>query len=328
MARASAKGRVTVPPGRLPNKPPPGDDRTAAAIVLAPIVAQLEREGSDAGPILRAVGLARSDLTDHELRISESVRLSVWPEGVGNRSRRPSRINLYRRADQLLSLAQGLEQGILARSICCRAARIMLYRLCRATTRANPCRITTNAYIPIVGETNMKWISIALVSVLAACGTTNPQPKTAATSIASPRASLASYHTFSFGLSDQPKSGYEVTPRSLEVQRRLRSVVLTALQQRGYTASDATGDMVVKLATGTGAEVVEGGAERATPTGLANGYIGVNIYDGSTGTEVWQGSAFAEIDPAKIDDSLLQVGVSHMLQDFPARDTGGVAAAH
>jgi hypothetical protein len=46
------------------------------------------------------------------------------------------------------------------------------------------------------------------------------------------------YHTFSFGLSDQPKPGYQVTPRSLEVQRRLRPAVLEALQQHGYVEDE------------------------------------------------------------------------------------------
>ena len=50
----------------------------AASIVLAPILAQLERDGGDAQPILRAVGLSRHQLLDHELRIPESVRQRVW----------------------------------------------------------------------------------------------------------------------------------------------------------------------------------------------------------------------------------------------------------
>ena len=176
----------------------------------------------------------------------------------------------------------------------------------------------------------MKWMLLALAGALAGCSTNVQAPKTTATTIAAPHASLASYRSFSFGPSDPPKVGYEVTPRSLEVQRRLRSVVLSALQQRGYQANDAQGDLVVKLAAGTGPEVLAGerGVERATPTGLARGYIGINVYEGSTGTEVWQGSAFAEIDPAQIDDSLLEMGVAHMLQDFPTRAPESVASAH
>ncbi|MET0791638.1 MAG: DUF4136 domain-containing protein [Polyangiaceae bacterium] len=149
--------------------------------------------------------------------------------------------------------------------------------------------------------------------------------------IAAPHASFASYHTFSFGLSDPPKAGYEVTARSLEVQRRLRLVVLAALQQRGYALEDAGGDFIVKLAAGTGPAVyiaTQGHDERATDSGLAQGFVGISVYDRATGNEVWQASAFAEISPAKIDDSLLQMGVNHMLKDFPARQTEQVAAAH
>ncbi len=173
----------------------------------------------------------------------------------------------------------------------------------------------------------MKWLSIVLIVALSACSTTTPQTRTVATVVAAPHAALPHYHSFSFGLSDAPKVGYEVTPRSLEVQRRLRSIVLTALEQRGYVANDAQGDLVVKLATGTGPEIfqhVDKGAERAIPSGLASAYIGINIYDGSSGAEVWQGSAFAEIDPSKIDDTLLQTGVAHMLQDFPSKDQHSV----
>jgi hypothetical protein len=171
----------------------------------------------------------------------------------------------------------------------------------------------------------MKWMSFALLSTLTACGTAAAPNTAVATSVASPHASLASYHTFSFGLADQPKPGYEVTPRSLEVQRRLRPVVLAALEARGYTEDEAKADFIVKLAAGTG-DLPSQQAERAVPTGLARGFIGIDIYDAPTGSQVWQGSAFAEIDPEKIDDSLLKMGVTHMLADFPARDTAGVAS--
>jgi hypothetical protein len=173
------------------------------------------------------------------------------------------------------------------------------------------------------------WTTLALLGALTACSTAAPPPRGVATSVASPHASFAQYHTFSFGLADPPKAGYEVTPRSLEVERRLRPLVLEALKARGYVANDTNGDFIVKLATGTG-ELQSPSPERAVQTGLARGYLGIDIYDGPTGAEVWQGSAFAEIDPEKIDDSLLKLGVTHMLADFPPRDASAdrSAAAH
>lgn len=170
----------------------------------------------------------------------------------------------------------------------------------------------------------MNRIGLAILTATTACATAPAASRTTATSIVSPRTSLAGYHTFSFGLADPPKTGYEVTPRSLEVQRRLRPVVLEALQDRGYVQAPEKSDFIVKLAAGTGA-VANPAAERAIPTGIARGFIGIDVYDASTGSEVWQGSAFAEIDPEKIDDSLLRMGVNHMLSDFPSRDPAGVA---
>ncbi len=172
----------------------------------------------------------------------------------------------------------------------------------------------------------MKWMAVVVLGVVTACSAATMPNKTFSASIAAPHASFTSYRTFSFGLSDQPKSGYEVTPRSLEVQRRLRPLVEAALQERGYMEDTAKGDFVVKLATGTG-EVPSPAADRASATGLAQGFIGIDIYDGSTGGEVWQGSAFAEIDPEKVDDSLLKMGVSHILANFPTRSTADVASA-
>ena len=176
----------------------------------------------------------------------------------------------------------------------------------------------------------MKWILIALAGALAGCSTTTQEPKTTATTVAAPHASLANYHTFSFGPSDPPKVGYEVTPRSLEVQRRLRLVVLGALQRRGYQANDAQGDLHREARHWHGARRTTGRercrkGDRHGPRARLHRN---RTYEGSTGSEVWQGAAFAEIDPAKIDDSLLEMGVAHMLQDFPARDPGSVATAH
>ncbi|HEY0468508.1 MAG TPA: DUF4136 domain-containing protein [Polyangiaceae bacterium] len=173
----------------------------------------------------------------------------------------------------------------------------------------------------------MKWTALALLSAVTACATAAAPSKPVASSFAAPNAPFASYQTFSFGLADQPKAGYVVTPRSLEVQRRLRPAVLEALQARGYVEDETKADIIVKLAAGTGT-IPNPAADRAVPGGPARGFIGIHIYDAPSGTEVWQGSAFAEIDPEKIDDSLLRMGVEHMLTDFPARKAEPVANAH
>jgi Domain of unknown function (DUF4136) len=159
-----------------------------------------------------------------------------------------------------------------------------------------------------------------------------PPPRGAAWSVAAPNAAFASYHTFAFGLAETPPPAYKTTPRSLEVQRRLHSVVLATLQQRGYVEDSSKSDFIVKLVTGTGdgtnaverADLQIEGYRRPAP---AQGFIGVDIYDAASGTMIWQSSAFAEVDPAKIDDTLLQRGVDHMLADFPPGHSTASASA-
>ena len=172
-----------------------------------------------------------------------------------------------------------------------------------------------------------QWIVALLFGTLTACNATAAPPpaRAVATTVAAPHAPFEKYRTFSFGLAEPPKPGYEITPRSLEVQRRLRPLVQDELKGRGYTASDSNGDFIVKLVGGTGAEP-NPAAERAIATKMARGFIGLDIYDAATGTQVWQGSAFAEIDPDKIDDSLLKLGVTHMLAGFPQKNGDGVAS--
>jgi hypothetical protein len=93
---------------------------------------------------------------------------------------------------------------------------------------------------------------------------------------------------------------------------------------RGYVEEETKSDIIVKVAAGTGA-IPNPAADRALPGGPARGFIVIHIYDAPTGTEVWQGSAFAEIDPEKIDDALLKMGVEHMMAEFPTRKPAPVA---
>ena len=172
----------------------------------------------------------------------------------------------------------------------------------------------------------MKWMILALGNALTACGASPPPAnRPIATSVAPRDVSFASYRTFAFGLADAPRRGYAVTPRSLAVQSRLRGIVQSALQERGLREAADASDIVVKLAAGSGSAPNPAPERGMAP---ATGFIGINIYDGASGTQVWQGSAFAEIDPNEIDDTLLQLGVDHMLEGFASRGGRGVAEPH
>jgi hypothetical protein len=181
-----------------------------------------------------------------------------------------------------------------------------------------------------------KLLMLALLSPLVACGSATPASNHAVAShVAAPGVSFESYHTFALGPAEPPRAGYELTSRSLEVQRRLGLLVKTALQDRGLTEAADHPDIVVKLATGNGVgyqlrpsdDWVGIPPERAPGPVPAVGFIGINIYGGASGNQIWQGSAFAEIDPMTIDDALLRVGVDHMLQGFGAPRTESVAKA-
>jgi len=166
---------------------------------------------------------------------------------------------------------------------------------------------------------------VSIAAALSACASTPPAQRTSASSVTAPNANFANYRTFSFGLSEKPKEGYQVTARSLEVERRLRAVVSKAMIARGYTEDTAKTDFVIRLAAGNG-EGPNPTVERAV-TPPAEGFIAIDVYDSATGSMVWGGSAFAEIDPARIDDALLQRGVDHMLATFPAGKATQTASA-
>lgn len=166
----------------------------------------------------------------------------------------------------------------------------------------------------------MKWMTLTLLAVATACSsTTATPPRATASGISSPRADFSKYQTFSFGPANPPALGYAVTERSLEVQRRLAQLVQASLQDRGYQQTAENADLVIKISTGSGTlpgDKVQRGNAAADATA---GFIGVDAYDGASGAGVWHGSAFAEIDPAHIDDGLLSRGVQDMLAAFPAR---------
>jgi hypothetical protein len=185
----------------------------------------------------------------------------------------------------------------------------------------------------VVNTTMKKTMTLALLGSLVACAGATPAPNNAvASSVAAPNVSFAAYHTFTFGLADPPRQGYEVTERSLEVQRRLRIIVKTALEVRGLREAAEKPDLVVRLATGSGWGSPRPSRDSAlVPSergpAPAVGFIGIDIYEGASGGQVWQGSAFAEIDPMKIDDALLQQGVDHMLQSFGSPRVESMARA-
>lgn len=166
----------------------------------------------------------------------------------------------------------------------------------------------------------MKWLIFSLFSAVVACNSASSEPpRAAATGIGSASADFSKYKTFSFAPANPPADGFQVTPRSLEVQRRLAPLVQTWLEKHGYVQADDKPELLVKLSSGSAALAGEkrqrGNPGEEQPAGA----IGIDVYDSASGTAVWHGSGMAEIDPEVINDELLALGVEKMMAEFPSQ---------
>jgi len=167
----------------------------------------------------------------------------------------------------------------------------------------------------------MKTISLTLVAALtAACSSTPAQPPRASvTTVGAQTASLDQAQTFGFGPANPPAAGFDVTPRALEVQRRLSALVESALEKRGLSHAADNPDLVVKVSAGSGAEdqklAGRGNETETTP----RGFISIDVYDAETGAGLWHGTGQADINPSTIDDALLASAVEGILARFPTR---------
>jgi hypothetical protein len=147
-----------------------------------------------------------------------------------------------------------------------------------------------------------------------------------------PAASFDQYQTFSFGSSEAPPNGYNGFPRSTEVERRAEPVIAAALEKRGYVpapASAGKGDLVILFGSGLRTvvdhEVSEVGQDWLPDDergDFVEGSLVVDAFDGRKGLRVWHGASRAEINPAHIDDALLEKTVSDLLQTFPSGKAG------
>jgi hypothetical protein len=167
----------------------------------------------------------------------------------------------------------------------------------------------------------MKWLTLALLGALIGCGSNSPEPRTASASgEGAPQSKFSAYKTFAFAPANIPTGAYAVTPRSLEVQERLTSLVKASLEKRGYALASTGADLLIKISAGTGElpgdKTQRGNPDEPTPSG----FIGIDAYDGRSGATVWHGSGQAELKAEQpIDDGLLASGVERILLAFPVR---------
>jgi hypothetical protein len=177
----------------------------------------------------------------------------------------------------------------------------------------------------------MKTTILALLGALAtACSpatVSGPDVHTATSS----SAALTRYGTFSFGLAELPRATYQASSESLEVERRMRELISSALQQKGYVEDDSKPNFLVRF--GVGAKTLSRPLYDSDPGWLPDDNvetqrIDVDIYDADAKTEVWNGSAISEHNlNQRIDNGLLQRDVQGLFATFPARSSAGDSAA-
>jgi hypothetical protein len=166
----------------------------------------------------------------------------------------------------------------------------------------------------------MKSIGLLLLGAMAACAATS-SPNVRVETDSSAVASFAAYRTFAFGLAGTPPPPFQVSGRSFEAERRMRSLVAAELVRKGYAeqAGPAHPDFVVTLASGYTDDPPFGG-EAPLFEVAEKGTIVIDAFDTSRTGQVWHGTGEMEVDPKQINDQqLLQIGVERVLASFPAR---------
>jgi hypothetical protein len=167
-------------------------------------------------------------------------------------------------------------------------------------------------------------VSLAGAALVGTPGCVQPMSVRTATN---PAATFDRYRTFSFGAAEHPPRGYALSPSSPEVRSRVQPLIAAALAERGYAPSSGTGDLIIRFGSGRRAFTVQ---EATPPEGdqsemeephfdyeEVDGALVIDALDGSSGARVWHGSSRAQIDPARIDQALLQRSVSALFASFP-----------
>ena len=142
-----------------------------------------------------------------------------------------------------------------------------------------------------------------------------------------PGANFEQYRTFSFGPAEGPPKGYQTSPQSAEVQRRIVPLIAADLTERGYTQAPAgaKADFFIMCGSGRRASAVHETSDITNAwlpddeeADFVEGSLVIDAFDTSTGGRVWHGASQSQIDPGHIDDDLLQRSVAKLLQSFPS----------
>jgi len=135
--------------------------------------------------------------------------------------------------------------------------------------------------------------------------------------VTAPNGDIARHRSFSFGLTKAAPTGFEDSPRTFEVDRRVRELITEALTQKGYVETRDQGDILIRF--GAGDHEVIHGDQVLDQTQHDFGRLDIDAYDAATKLELWRAVAVVEINPKRIDDVAVTRSVRGAMATFPAR---------
>jgi len=170
---------------------------------------------------------------------------------------------------------------------------------------------------------SMSLLGLACLGAVGCYATAGGGPEVATTTAAAPNGDIALRHTFAFGLTEGAPQGFVASPRTLEVERRMRGLISAALTQKGYTEDPDKGEILVRF----GASNAHDTANEETANAMDMGRLGIDVYDAATKVELWRAVAVVQIDPKQINDKIVSAAVQSALATFPARVVAANEAA-
>jgi hypothetical protein len=164
-------------------------------------------------------------------------------------------------------------------------------------------------------KVSMSLLGLACLGAVGCYATAGGGPEVATTAAAAPNGEIGMHHTFAFGLTESAPQGFVSSPRTLEVERRMRGLIAAALTQKGYTEDPDKGEILVRF----GASNAHEAENPETANTMDMGRLGIDVYDATTKVELWRAVAVVQIDPKQINDRIVGAAVSSALATFPAR---------
>jgi hypothetical protein len=142
---------------------------------------------------------------------------------------------------------------------------------------------------------------------------------------------LASRSHFSMSTPIEAPPGYGSSGRTDEVVRRAEVIATKILLSKGYgLANDGSGELYVHIGGGHRADTASPILPIPLPSGrqaariemseredIAEGALIIDVFESPSGAMVWHGAARVAVDPAAIDEDLLERATAAILATFP-----------